>query len=1343
MTVVGIGASTGALDALLKLLAKIPDQSGLTYVVVVHLSKSHKSILHEILNSEFNIPVTQVEGETMMQPDHIYVIPPGHNLNSVGYRLELSTMKQAGRSPIDHFFRSLANSHQSLAVGIVLTGTGADGTLGLREIRRRGGLAIVQDPNEAEQESMPLSAIFGGQVDAVLPLNKIPDFFLNYVRCQPDVNKLMQEKKIPGVSKIEIHRIYALVRTRTGHDLKDFNMHQALRSIRRRMKLHQLQKLTDYTEKIQLSPEEADALCRDLMFNMSHFFRQTELMHKLEEDILPQLIAEKENHKPLRIWVVGCSTGEDAYSLAILIREILDKQENDIPVQIFASDLYDSSLQKARDGMYAGNLHQDIGQKRLARFFIHDGDGYRVRPFLRDMMVFTRHTLLHDPPFSHIDLIYSGNLLHKLNPKATQEVLDIYYFSLSPSKYLVHDFSKVEINTDRFRPLSEGVPILQKIDGKKANTPVVFIPRMNFSPPLPQSKKKAPLKPAQIHEQMLLKEVSSLLINAQHEVLHVAGNAGRYLSYQAGELKLHLMSLLHPALRLPVKAALFKIMEQELTVEETTLPVSITLDGTPRKVTVSIKKEEGWDEKPLILLMFDELAVDSPDSSGTSELDIDIVGQIRENQDLVRILKNYEQKEKDFQATIEQQSSVNEELNTALEEIHSTYEELQSSNEALKDLQNENSLQVGELQMLSDDLHNLLVSTDLAILFLDTQLHIKRFTPKTQELFNLREEDLGRRITDQTHHLHYPELENDLNNVYQRLIPTERVVSDDQERWFLARVLPYLSGTNKIMGVVLSFLDITARREREQIERDMLTAEETARAKDEFLSTISHEIRTPLNAIVGLSDILLRKRPRKDQMENLESLQFAAQGLLRLVNDILDFSKLQAGKMQLESISYRPVKLLKSIQNAHLYKARDKKIRLRLDIDPDLPSTLLGDPHKLTQILHNLLSNAIKFTEKGEVKLKIRQERRESGEVGLLLCVRDTGIGISKEHQEYIFEKFSQADPTTMRRYGGTGLGLAIAQSLLQMMGSEIHLESKEGEGTRFFFRLKQGIGQEEVPVHKDTAKPVIAMPEKMRQARILLAEDVAINRMLMQQYLDEWWQVKADEATNGREALEKASEQRYDIILMDIRMPEMDGKEATRQIRKLNPHYQKIPIVALTADLSLAGVDNSQIRFDALVTKPFQPDELMRIINGLLEDKEEWKATSPEPHEAPREAEDEPPKDKLQPDLGEAEAPFEGMPDRKRRFFQMSIDAMEDFRSALPQFFKAGDVAQLEDVMHKQKMLFSMLHLDDFYQDIYQARQELEAGEPTETFAPQLNEIDHGLEVIIDRLQDKLQSIV
>ena len=1478
LTIVGIGASAGGLAALKTFFQKVEHNELLAYVVVVHLSPEHKSILAELLQANIKMEVIQVTETTPIKPNTVYVIPPNANLNTIDTHLRLSELEEQRRhrAPIDHFFRTLAKTHDGHSIGVILTGTGSDGTLGLREVKEHGGLTIVQDPQDAEFDGMPQSAISTGLVDQVLPLDHIPAFIKEFVNIQPEIPLLEEALEEKDNERNLVHKIFAQVRARTGRDFSRYKLSTILRRIQRRMQLMHVKKLENYLDLLRKNKEEVRSLADDFLINVTNFFRDTDVYTHLEQNHIPRILENKGADESIRIWSVGCATGEEAYSLAILLTEAAERQQLSPHIQVFASDLHEPSLKKAREGYFPGDIHADVSEERLKKFFIKEDGGYRIRKELREMVIFTPHNLMGDPPFSRIDMIVCRNLLIYLKRDVQRDIFELFHYSLRPEGVLVLGSSEHLDSTDLFLTESKEYSIYSRrnVHGPELRLPVfpTISNRASEESSAENQKEKHSLPYGALHYKMVERYAPpSLLLSPDYQLLHLSENAGRYLQHPGGEPSRDIFKLMRMELRMELRTVIFGARERQSLIRSN--PISIGIDGSLRRVIISAQFNQDPEKEDVILVLFEDFAEpeqdELPNKGYNNKADKDLFNRLQEmeaelvetRQRLQSIIEEYETSREEMKASNEELQSSNEELRSTLEELETSKEELQSMNEELSTLNQENRLKVEELRQVSSDLQNLLEATDIATLFLDKDMRILRFTPQITRLFNIRLADRGRLISDQTNQLGYSEMVLDAQKVLNKLIPIEKEIKDKNGATYLTRILPYRTSDDHIGGVVITFIDITSRVEAEEylkqseehfralveasaqvvwtatasgeleedspswreyssqtyeewkgfgwlkkvhpddrretekkwkecvkeheimdtvlriksknkewcwfniravplfsekgtlrgyvgmnididqqvknenaIKRALEDVKASSRAKEEFLSTMSHEIRTPLNAINGIVNLLLKKDPRADQQENLNTLKFSSQSLLMLINDILDFSKIEAGKMELYEDSYSLETLLNSIQHAHTPGAEEKGNDIIFSREKGVPIHLKGDSYKLSQVLNNLIGNANKFTAHGQITVSIKLLKKDKDAASLYFEVSDTGIGISEDKLEMIFEKFTQADSSTVRHFGGTGLGLSITKSLLQMMGSQIKVESKEGKGARFFFKLQQQIIEpdkhEQELLQKEDKDDI---QKNIRQAEILLVEDAAINRMIVQQYLKEWWEIEADEAENGHEALKKATNKQYDLILMDIRMPGMSGLEATRQIRQLNSHYQAVPIVAITADVKIHDLQEGEEHlFTNLITKPYEPEDLQQMINNYVGGQKSKEKSPPQQDRAET--------DGPLPDFEKVERQFADSPVKIKGFMKIAAKELKELNLNFFDALAKQDQPQMSDIIHKARVLFDMLGINSLLDDIRSLR---EQADTLTAESPAVQETRNALQRCIASVEEFLKRIV
>jgi two-component system, chemotaxis family, CheB/CheR fusion protein len=823
--VAGIGASAGGVQALQTFFDTLPEHVGAALVVIVHLDPEHQSDMTRILAARTKMPVHQVDKPLPLEPDHVYVIPPNRRLFMTDHEISAAEFDQprGQRAPIDLFFRSLSEQRGE-GFAIILTGAGSDGAVGVKAVKESGGVILVQDPNEAEYPSMPRSAMTSA--DFVLPVRDLAHQFVELVRSREHLNlgKLDSEDDA-------LRRILGYLRVRTGHDFSKYKRATMLRRIARRMQVAGQGELEDYVTYIRDHPEEMQALFGDLLISVTNFFRDPHCFKELAEHVIYNLFEGREPGNPIRVWVPGCATGEEAYSIAILLHEEAARRQARPELQVFATDLDLVALATAREGAYPESIAADVSEDRLKRFFAKEGDRYRIKREVRDFMLFTEHSLLKDPPFSHVDFISCRNVLIYLDRELQNQVCATFNYALVRDGYLFLGSSEtVDTPGQLFRVVSREARIFQSIG--RAPT---LLPPLSRVPPgirVPQP----PLSAARVllarqvfdeHRQTLeIAAPPSILVDHRQQVLHISDTAGRYLLAPAGVPTTDAADFVRPELRLEVRAALHRAFEQGEP--SLSLPVSVKFNGTPRQVSVNVRPVTREQSGPVALVFFlegGETAEGGPverTSGGEESVQIqkltDELFSTRAHLEASR--EQYGAATEDLRAANEELQSINEEYRSTAEELETSKEELQSMNEELQTLNNELKLKLEAMSQAHNDLQNLMSATDIGTLFLDSTLQIKRFTPRISELFNIKTGDEGRPITDFTHRLDSANLVEDTHTVMKTLMPIEREVHSDNDRWFLMRLKPYRTFDDKIEGVIASFIDVTERRNAEARLRD-------------------------------------------------------------------------------------------------------------------------------------------------------------------------------------------------------------------------------------------------------------------------------------------------------------------------------------------------------------------------------------------------------------------------------------------------------------------------------------------------------------------------------------------
>ena len=826
--IVGLGASAGGVEALKRFFAQVPADSGIAFVVILHLSPAHDSRLADVLQSSAALPVTQVQERVRVEPNQVYVIPPSRSLSMEDGYLALSDMSriEERRAPIDIFFRTLAETHHARAVGVVLSGTGADGSVGLKRIKENGGLCFAQDPDEAEYGDMPINSIATGCVDHVLPVAAIAAKILTLKAHLRTLDRLGAGAETPVEDEAALGDVIAQLRTQTGHDFSTYKRATLLRRIGRRMAVNEFVELSEYAQFARARPAEWQALLKDLLISVTHFFRDREAFEVLEKQVVPKLFERKGRHDQVRAWIAGCATGEEAYSLAILLAEYAASRNSAPAIQLFATDIDGPSIAFARRGSYSLNEAADVSSERLRAFFTKETDGYRVRQELRHMVLFSQHNVIKDPPFSHLDLMSCRNLLIYLNRTGQRRVMEVAHFALKPGRFLFLGSSEsVDGSTDLFTAFDKDAYLYQsRALPLRLGLPV---PEPHAVPPIERRPPERSSRPATSPERLVSADLHhrlleayappSLVVNEECDVVHLSARAGRYLQVPGGEPSYNLLKVVRPELRVEVRAALYQAMEQRTAVEAKGL--ALRLDDQDVRVNVTVRPVvEG--ETSLFVVLFDEVHGDTTASDATAPLPMrydDVARQLEEETTRLRVqlralLEQYELHVEEHNASLEEQQAMNEELRSSAEELETSREELQSLNEELQTVNQELKIKVDEQAQANDDMRNLVNATEIGTVFLDRTRRIKLFTPAVRTIFNLILADRGRPLSDINSTLLHADLHEDVERVMETLERVEREVQTRDDRWLLMRVHPYRTIDDRIDGVVLTFFDITDRK---------------------------------------------------------------------------------------------------------------------------------------------------------------------------------------------------------------------------------------------------------------------------------------------------------------------------------------------------------------------------------------------------------------------------------------------------------------------------------------------------------------------------------------------------
>jgi len=835
--VVGIGASAGGLEALEIFLKNIPTPNGIAIVIVQHLDPTRNGILVELLQRTTNLPVVQVTDNLKVAPNHVYVIPPNKDMSMLRGTLHLFAMvKPRGlRLPIDFFFHSMADDLQQRAIGVVLSGMGSDGTVGLRYIKDKGGAVFVQEPGSAKFDGMPRSAIDTGLADVIAPVEELPQRIMTYLQCRSFVSEQIITIESKTLSSLE--KVIILLRAQTGHDFSLYKKNTIYRRIERRMGILQLKKIADYVSFLQENSGEIELLFKELLIGVTSFFRDPIAWEALKTKAITSLFTIYPSGGCIRAWVAGCSTGEEAYSLAILFREVVESVQpaGNFRLQIFATDLDKDAIDKARSGIYRANIEADLSSQRMDRYFEKEDQGYRILREIRETIVFAPHNVIMDPPFTKLDLLVCRNLLIYMEPELQKKLLPLFHYSLNPGGILflgsaeslssnAYLFEPIDINTRIYRKLQQGGrPVPIELPASFTQNPLAVRGISDTSLNLKANELNLQL----MTDKLLLQHYTpaAVLTDSKGDIIYISGRTGKYLEPAAGKVNWNVFAMAREGLRYELSVLFSNVLRQKGVL--TKKGVIVSTEGGTQKVDITLSLLE----KPallrgLVLIIFADIAKSAqPDISTNvlpavtfgSDLLVSLEQELKQaRSEIITIREEMQTSQEELRSTNEEMQSSNEELQSTNEELTTSKEEMQSLNEELQTVNHELQSKVSDLSLASNDMKNLLNSTEIATLFLDESLNIRRFTTQTATIIKLITSDIGRPITDIVSNLNYPDLADDSRKVLHSLAFSEKQIFASDGRWFTVKIMPYRTQENKIDGLVITFTDITASKKFEQ-----------------------------------------------------------------------------------------------------------------------------------------------------------------------------------------------------------------------------------------------------------------------------------------------------------------------------------------------------------------------------------------------------------------------------------------------------------------------------------------------------------------------------------------------
>ena len=832
--IVGIGASAGGLLALEQFLGRVPLNAGMAYVVVQHLDPNRQGMLVELLQRHCALPVLEAKDQMRVEPNHVYVIPPGHDLSVLANVLHLfePTERHGFRLPIDFFFKSLADDRQQNSIGVILSGMGMDGTLGLRAIRQAAGACFVQRPDTAQFDSMPRSAIDAGVADVVAAPDELPEKIMAFVGHATAVSTVTNAEEMAKEEAGFLDKVIVVLRTHTGHDFSAYKKSTIQRRVERRMGLHQLPRMSDYLRYLRANPPESKLLFSELLIGVTNFFRDPDMWEQLKAEVITALMASYPQGGVLRAWVPACSTGEEAYSLAMVFKEVLEDRKpiHRFSLQIFASDLDPDAIASARAGVYPRGICNDVSEKRLARFFVEDPGGYRVCNEIREMVIFAQHNLIADPPFTKLHLLSCRNLMIYLESDLQNKLIQLFHYSLNREGYLVlGNAEAVPGGGDLFAALPGKSRIYKRLDAPlralPLGFPTAFKSFTQSSEALDQRRVMSISNLQAAVERLVLLRFApaAVLVSDQGEVLYFSGKTGRYLEPAVGKPSLNLFSMAREGLSQALSESFHRSVRAQVPGHIRHVKIQDKADKQYVDVLIQPLTEPEALRGMVLVVFFDVAAPrrkkhdeTGDQASGDDARLIELANDLQQSREEAKSTREEMQSsQEELKSTNEELQSTNEELQSTNEELTTSKEEMQSMNEELQTVNHELQAKVTELYRASNDMRNLLDSTEIATLFLDDALRVRRFTVQTRRVYKLIAGDTGRLITDIVTDLQYPTMAQDAQQVLRSLVFSEKDIPTADGRWIKVRIMPYRTHENRIDGLVMTFLDITNSKKLE------------------------------------------------------------------------------------------------------------------------------------------------------------------------------------------------------------------------------------------------------------------------------------------------------------------------------------------------------------------------------------------------------------------------------------------------------------------------------------------------------------------------------------------------
>jgi len=1225
--IVGIGASAGGLEALSELLGALPARTGAAFIVVQHLEPAHESLLTEILGRKTALPVVEARDGTTIEVDHVYVIQPNTTLTVANGQLHLAPRQETRgvHKPVDALFRSLAEDRGESAVAVVLSGADSDGALGTQAIKHAGGITFAQTPESARIPGMPRSAIETDCVDFVLRPSQIAGELVRLAAhpyLQPtDVAFRPEALHVAeGGEEPDMRRIFRRLRAAHGVDFARYKPSTLRRRLARRMALQKVDDLADYVDILENDATETAALYQDFLIRVTGFFRDPDSFEGLAEHVFPRLCVDRTPKDPIRIWVPGCATGEEVYSIAIALMEYLGDQPLASGIQIFGTDVSESAIEKARSGLYLDSITQDVSAERLNRYFVKQDAHYCIARHIRDLCVFARQDVTRDPPFSRLDLVSCRNLLIYLGAASQHRVMQIFHYALRPHGFLMLGPSESVGQASEFFELEDKQSRLYT--RKAVPGAGLEMPRSagSLSPSARTTASGDGLAENFTETDSALRQADRLLlaryapagilVDEALNILQFRGEIGPYLAPASGPPSLNLQRVARPELQAEITSAIQEARGSGGVARRPGLTVEAVGD-----VNLEVIPLPQPGTAPCFLILFEDQSRHTsarrarqaqsaalPDSEKDRRLALLELENADLREFLQVTLEQHEAAREELKSAHEEVLSANEEFQSTNEELETSKEELQSANEELTTTNEELRDRNRQLAVLNAELERARSASERArayadciveamrepLVVLDSELRILRANRAFYTYFNLRPSDVdGRSLFAVSEGQWDGALRGKLVAVLAGgeplsdfEIPFTQPGSGPRLLSLSARPIP---GDAERAGLILIAIeDITERRARAD------TLREGSRRKDEFLAMLAHELRNPLGPITHAIHLL--RRGGGDAPKLYEMIERQTVRLVRLVDDLLDVARISRGLIELKKAPVDLAAIVRQAAEGSRARIDQRQHELVLSL-PEAPVYVDGDAVRLEQVVANLLENAIKYTNPGgRIAVTLTEANGDA-----VLSVSDTGVGLEPETLDRIFDLFAQVDSSLARAGGGLGLGLTLVRRVLEMHGGRIEARSAGvGKGSEFVVRIPLLTAVRAAP---ESSAPVPSTEAAARARRVLVVDDNEDSAESMAMLMRSWGH-EVRVAQNAQGALELASSFAPETAFMDIGLPDMSGYELAKRLRA-EPRHGELHLIAMT------GYGRAEDRkaareagFDVHLVKPAEPQELARLLS-------------------------------------------------------------------------------------------------------------------------------------------------